>query len=65
MDIRDVSGGCGAQFSITVVAAAFEGVSRVQQQRMVNEALKPCTGGVHSISMVTATPAAWKAQQLK
>ena len=50
---------------MVVVAAAFEGVSRVQQQRMVNDALKPLTGGVHSISMVTATPAKWREQKEK
>jgi acid stress-induced BolA-like protein IbaG/YrbA len=63
VDIRDVSGGCGAQFSLLVVSAAFESVSRVQQQRMVNEALEPHVGNVHSISMATLTPAQWKAKR--
>ena len=61
--IRDVSGGCGAQFSLLVVSAAFEGASRVQAQRWVNEALEPHVGGVHSISMATLTPAQWKAKR--
>lgn len=63
VDIRDVSGGCGAQFSVVVVSPAFESASRVQQQRMVNEALAPYVEGVHSITMSTMTPAQWKAKQ--
>jgi acid stress-induced BolA-like protein IbaG/YrbA len=58
-----VSGGCGAQFSLLVVSAAFESASRVQQQRMVNEALEPHVSNVHSITMTTLTPAQWKARR--
>ena len=61
--IRDVSGGCGAQFSVVVVSSAFESASRLQQQRMVNAALEPLVGGVHSITMSTLTPAEWEKTQ--
>jgi len=65
VDLRDVSGGCGAQFTLLIVAEAFEGVSLVKQQRMVNDTLKEFLthpGTVHSITMRTMAPSAWKGE---
>ena len=65
MDLRDVSGGCGAQFTLVIVAEAFEGASLVKQQRLVNDALKEFLthpGTVHSITMKTIAPSKWKAE---
>ena len=52
--------GDGAHFEALVVAAAFEGVSRVRRHQMVYATL----GGrmreeVHALSMATLTPAEW------
>ena len=46
-------------FTVRIVAASFEGVSRVERQRRVYAALaqelKP--GGIHALSLATLTPA--------
>ena len=60
LNLRDVSGGCGAQFSLVIVADAFEGVPLVRQQRLVNEALKGYLNTVHSLTMQTSAPSKWK-----
>ncbi len=59
MQLRDVSGGCGAQFALHIVADAFEGVPLVRQQRLVNEALKDYLKTVHSLTMQTVAPSKW------
>ena len=35
--VQDISGGCGAMYTIQVVSSEFEGKNRVAQHRMVNE----------------------------
>lgn len=59
MQLRDVSGGCGAQFALHIVADAFEGVPLVRQQRLVNDALKDYLKTVHSLTMQTVAPSKW------
>ncbi|HUI16624.1 MAG TPA: BolA family protein [Alphaproteobacteria bacterium] len=45
-------------FRVEIVAAAFEGCSRVARQRRVYEILKDeLAGGVHALSLSTLTPA--------
>lgn len=39
LQVRDVSGGCGSMFAISVVSDKFSGVPMIKQHRMVNEAL--------------------------
>ncbi|MFQ5564710.1 MAG: BolA family protein [Parvularculaceae bacterium] len=67
IEIRDESrlheGHAGARpggeshFRIFVVSAAFEGLSRVERQRRVNEALKDeLAGPVHALAMTTLAP---------
>lgn len=44
-------------FSVEVVSAAFEGVSRVQRQRMVYEILQEeLAGPVHALELRTLSP---------
>ena len=44
-------------FAATVVSAAFAGKSRVDQQRMVYDALKGKMGGeLHALSLQTSAP---------
>lgn len=68
LDVKDEShlhaGHAGARaggeshFSVRVVAAAFEGMSRVARQRAVNAALaEELAGPVHALAMQTLTPA--------
>ncbi|ORX69600.1 bola domain-containing protein [Linderina pennispora] len=37
VEVLDVSGGCGSMFQAIVVSEAFDGKSRLQRQRLVNE----------------------------
>ncbi len=47
-----------SHFRIFVVAAAFEGLSRVARQRLVNAILKEeLAGPVHALAMKVLTPA--------
>jgi len=44
-------------FTVEIVAQAFEGLSRVARQRLVNEVLKEeLAGPVHALAMRTLTP---------
>jgi BolA protein len=44
-------------FRVRIVAAAFEGLSRVERHRRVNTALKAeFEGGLHALALVTLSP---------
>lgn len=46
-----------SHFNLTLVAAAFEGKSRLEQQRMINEILaEELAGPVHALSMRLSAP---------
>jgi stress-induced morphogen len=56
VEITDLAGD-GDHYSARVVAESFRGLSRVQQQRRVYEALGGRMGGVlHALQLTTATP---------
>ena len=59
VEIRDLAGD-GNHYAATVVAEAFRGKNRVQQQRMVNQALKPILDGqnapLHALALQTSAP---------
>ena len=61
VEVRDVSGGCGSFFNVTVVAARFEGLAVVKQHRAVNEVLEAEIGKMHGLTIKTMTPAVWAA----
>lgn len=45
-------------YNLLVVSSAFEGLSRVQRQRMVNDSLSICfERGLHALSMRCLSPA--------
>jgi BolA protein len=47
-----------SHFRIIVVSSAFEGLSRVARQRMINDLLREeLAGPVHALAMKTLTPA--------
>lgn len=59
VEIRDLAGD-GNHYAATVVDESFRGKNRVQQQRMVNEALKDILEGpeapLHALALQTSAP---------
>ena len=54
--IRDLAGD-GDHFAAHVVAAQFKGKTRVQQHKMIYDALEGRMGGVlHALALTTAAP---------
>ncbi len=54
--VEDYTGG-GDHFSATVVAAAFEGLTRIQQHRLVYDVFGAEIGGaIHALALKTQTP---------
>jgi stress-induced morphogen len=60
VEIRDLAGD-GNHYAATVVAEEFRGKNRVQQQRMVNQALADILKGsnapLHALALETRAPA--------
>jgi stress-induced morphogen len=55
-DVEDYTGG-GDHFRATVTAAAFDGLSRVQQHRLVYEVFGAEIGGaIHALALKTQAP---------
>ncbi len=59
------STGTGDHFEARVVAAAFEGISMIDQHQRVYAPLRDwlATGELHALALKTYTPAAWAAAQ--
>ena len=59
VEIRDLAGD-GNHYAATVVAEEFRGKNRVQQQRMVNQALRSILEGqnapLHALALQTSAP---------
>jgi len=59
IEIRDLAGD-GNHYQASVVAEEFRGKNRVQQQRMVNQALKSLLDGedapLHALALQTSAP---------
>jgi stress-induced morphogen len=56
VDVQDLTGGKD-HFEVTVVSEAFEGKSRIQQHRMIYNALDDeMDGAIHALSLDTKTP---------
>jgi len=59
VEIRDLAGD-GNHYAATVVAEEFRGKNRVQQQRMVNQALSSILKGsnapLHALALQTSAP---------
>ena len=55
-EVEDYTGG-GDHFSATVTATAFEGLSRIQQHRLVYDVFQAEIGGaIHALALKTQTP---------
>lgn len=55
-EIADISGGCGASFSVKVSSSDFKGKSMIQQHRMINDILKSELKDVHALQIKTSVP---------
>ena len=56
IDIQDLAGD-GNHYSATVTSTQFKGKNKVQQHKMVYDALEGKMGGVlHALSLTTLTP---------
>lgn len=56
VEIRDLAGD-GEHYAASVISAAFNGKSRVQQHQMVYQALKGRMGGeLHALALQTSAP---------
>lgn len=52
----------GGHFRATIVSEKFAGLSKVQAQRLVFQALaEEMKGEIHALSMTTCTPEQWRA----
>lgn len=55
-EVEDYTGG-GDHFRATVTAAAFDGLSRIQQHRLVYDVFGADIGGpIHALTLKTQTP---------
>src|SRR5690606_13055856 len=54
LHVADISGGCGAMFSVYVASPQFEGVSMVKQHRMVYDLLREEIPAMHGLSLQTS-----------
>lgn len=51
-------------FKVLVVSSAFEGKSRIDRQRWINDLLKSeLQSGLHALTQKTLTPAEWEKQK--
>jgi stress-induced morphogen len=58
VEVEDYTGG-GDHFRATVTAAAFDGLSRIEQHRLVYAVFGEEVGGpIHALALRTQTPAA-------
>jgi BolA protein len=58
---HNVPQGSESHFKLVIASAKFEGLSRIQRQRLINDTLKSemAPGGVHALTMKTLTPIEW------
>jgi stress-induced morphogen len=62
-EVQDTTGG-GDHFRATVTAAAFAGLSRIEQHRLVYDVFGEEIGGpIHALSLKTAVPDEHDAEQ--
>jgi stress-induced morphogen len=65
LEIRDLTG-TQDHYDATIVATAFEGLSRVAQHQLVYRALGELMAGpVHALALKTFTPEAWESRNTK
>lgn len=64
LEVIDISGGCGASFTIEIVSEQFLGKRLLERHRMVNAALAEEMKEIHALSITKAlTDEQWKQQE--
>ncbi|PIN11570.1 BolA (bacterial stress-induced morphogen)-related protein [Handroanthus impetiginosus] len=64
LDVVDISGGCGASYTIEIASEQFEGKRLLERHRMVNAALVEEMKHIHALSIKKAlTPEQWKQEE--
>lgn len=53
LDVKDVSGGCGSMFAISLESEQFKGLPMIKQHRLVNAALKDEIAKWHGLQLKT------------
>lgn len=53
LSVKDVSGGCGSMFAISIQSAAFDAIPMVKQHRLVNDLLKDEISKWHGLQLKT------------
>ncbi|XP_075165462.1 bolA-like protein 3 [Haematobia irritans] len=56
IEVRDVSGGCGAMFEVFVEADEFKGLNTLKQHKLVTNTLKDQIREMHGVRIHTAVP---------
>jgi stress-induced morphogen len=56
LEVRDISGGCGSMYQISITSKKFEGRRLVQQHRMVKDVLKEEIEKMHGYTLITLAP---------
>ncbi|KAI8619248.1 bola protein [Chytriomyces sp. MP71] len=56
LNVKDISGGCGAMYAVEVSSAAFKGQTLVKQHRMVVAAIEKEIKAAHGIQVKTEVP---------
>lgn len=58
VEVEDLTGG-GDHLQVTVISAAFDGLTRVRQHQLVYGALRQelATEAIHALALQTSTPA--------
>ncbi|PCH42984.1 bola-like protein [Wolfiporia cocos MD-104 SS10] len=65
LEIIDQSSGCGENYAVFVVSAAFEGKNTLARHRFINDLLKDQIARMHAFSQKTLTPKQYEVQQVK
>lgn len=53
LEVKDVSGGCGSMFAISIESEKFKGIPMIKQHRLVNEVLKDEIAKWHGLQLQT------------
>ncbi|KAI8791085.1 bolA-like protein 3 [Biomphalaria glabrata] len=56
IQVSDVSGGCGAMYQIAIESPDFKGLPKIQQHRLVNQALAEEIKSMHGLQLTTKAP---------
>lgn len=63
-DMHSVPPNSETHFKVLVVSQAFEGKSRIDRQRLINDLLKnELQSGLHALTQKTLTPEEWEKQK--